>query len=386
MKKIKRLKKVLSVVLCFALVFSLTSGSFITVNAETTDQKIERLKREEADAQEVLNAINAQLGELNQRVNENLSKIDGINATIEANKAAIEQTKEDIETDKIEFQKRLRSIYMSNSESRIKILLGAKSFSEFLQLAQLTASVSSYDKKLIESLAEQIKDLEAKNEENNKLKAELEEKQKELDEQQKKMVERQAEAEELFNSSSTARANAEAEKAAEEERMRRNASGGGVSGSASAPSFDGSAAFCWPSDYTYVIAGFASNDSVHNGRHFGVDIAGSGIMGTPIYAIGDGYVTSMNNTCEHNWGKGGSCGCGGGYGNYAQIDHGNVDGNHYSAIYGHATSIIVSPGEHVSKGQVIGYVGTTGWSTGPHLHFGILQNGGWINPLNISYS
>ena len=386
MKKIKRLKKVLSVALCFVLIFSLTSGSFITVSAETTDEKIERLKKEKADAQEVLNAINAQIGELNEKIGENESQINQINSTIEANKAAIEQTKVDIEKDKLEFQKRLRSIYMSNSESRIKILLGAKSFSEFLQLAQLTASVSSYDKKLIESLADRIKDLEAKNEENEKLKSELQEKQKELDEQKKKMVERQAEAEEIFNSSSTALANAEAAKAAEEERMRRNASGGGASGSANTPSFNGSAAFCWPSDYKYISAGFASNDSVHNGRHFGIDIAGGGIMGTPIYAIGDGYVSSMNNTCPHNYGKGGSCGCGGGYGNYAQINHGYVNGNQYSAIYGHATSIIVYPGQHVTKGQVIGYVGTTGWSTGPHLHFGLLQNGYWINPLNISYS
>ena len=78
----------------------------------------------------------------------------------------------------------------------------------------------------------------------------------------------------------------------------------------------------------------------------------------------------------------GSCGCGGGYGNYVTINHGTLNGNTYVATYGHMVSTAVSPGTTVKKGQTIGYVGTTGWSTGYHLHFGLAVNGSWVNPMN----
>ncbi|MBR3144665.1 MAG: M23 family metallopeptidase [Clostridia bacterium] len=144
--------------------------------------------------------------------------------------------------------------------------------------------------------------------------------------------------------------------------------------------------FIWPSEYRYISAGFSSDDYIHQGVHNGIDIAGSQIFGTPIYAIGDGVVTSVNNSCTHNYGKidAKGCTCGNNYGNYAQIDHGKLgEQNNISAIYGHATVIIVSQGEYVKRGQTIGYVGSTGRSTGPHLHLGILRNGKWIDPLTI---
>lgn len=377
----KNFKKIISILLCFSLIFALGSAS-MNVSAETASEKVERLKREEADAKAILEAITEEVDELDAKINENQSHIDEINSTIDANNALIEKTQADIEEDKETFSKRIRSIYMSNSESRIKILLGAESFSQFLQLAQLTSSVSSYDKQVMENLAEQIKLLEEKNKENEKLKAEYVEKKAELDKQRETKAARQEEARVIFEEKSNLREEAEAEKRAEEEAMARRAQGGG-SGGASAPEFAGSGIFGWPSDYNYISAGFASDDDVHNGTHNGIDIAGSGIMGTYIYAIGDGYVTYVANYCTHNYGKWYGCGCGGNYGNYAQIDHGTVNGNHYTATYAHATSIIVSPGQYVSKGQVIGYVGTTGWSTGPHLHLGITQNGYWINPMRV---
>ena len=97
--------------------------------------------------------------------------------------------------------------------------------------------------------------------------------------------------------------------------------------------------------------------------HEGVDL--SAPQGTPIYAAKTGQVTRT--TYQE-----------GDAGYYVSINHG--DG--FASIYMHMTHYIVSPGQHVSAGQVIGYVGSTGISTGPHLHFGISYNGTYVNPMN----
>lgn len=100
--------------------------------------------------------------------------------------------------------------------------------------------------------------------------------------------------------------------------------------------------------------------------HNGIDLAAA--QGTPIYATRAGTVT----TCSYQ---------AGGAGNYVSINH--LDG--FSSIYMHMTHYVVSPGQSVSQGQLIGYVGSTGISTGPHLHFGISYAGTYVNPLAYVY-
>lgn len=140
--------------------------------------------------------------------------------------------------------------------------------------------------------------------------------------------------------------------------------------------------FRWPVDHQYqTITTYFGYDSWRNGNHKGIDIAGGGIAGSNIYAAQSGTVISVVNYCGHNYGKSWSCGCGGGYGNYVIINH----GGNLATLYGHASDIIVSEGQHVEIGDVIGYVGSTGWSTGPHLHFEVRVNGSYVDPFNYSY-
>lgn len=128
--------------------------------------------------------------------------------------------------------------------------------------------------------------------------------------------------------------------------------------------------YLWPCPGYYLLTDTFSN-------HGAIDITGEGIMGAPVVAASDGTVAYDNNSCTHNWGKTSSCGCGGGYGNYVWLDHGSGK----ASIYGHLTSTAVSSGDKVKKGQVIGYVGSTGYSTGPHLHFECRQDGFKYNPM-----
>jgi murein DD-endopeptidase MepM/ murein hydrolase activator NlpD len=101
--------------------------------------------------------------------------------------------------------------------------------------------------------------------------------------------------------------------------------------------------------------------------HTGVDFACQ--RGTPIYSTGDGVVKlAVRN--------------GGGYGNEVQVDHGYG----YITLYAHMERFIVRPGQRVKRGQLIGYVGSTGTSVSPHLHYEVIHNGAKVNPIHFFYN
>ncbi len=105
-----------------------------------------------------------------------------------------------------------------------------------------------------------------------------------------------------------------------------------------------------------------------NRLHAGIDLAAPG--GTPIYAAASGYVQVAG------WSSGG-------YGNYVIIYHGSMsDGNAYSTLYGHMRSVATSAGKYVKQGELIGYVGSTGNSTGNHLHLEVWKGGKKANAVN----
>ena len=105
-----------------------------------------------------------------------------------------------------------------------------------------------------------------------------------------------------------------------------------------------------------------------NKLHAGIDLAAGG--GTPIYAAASGYVQVAG------WSSGG-------YGNYVIIYHGKMsDGNQYSTLYGHMRSVATSAGKYVQQGEIIGYVGSTGNSTGNHLHLEVWKGGSKANAVN----
>lgn len=124
----------------------------------------------------------------------------------------------------------------------------------------------------------------------------------------------------------------------------------------------GSGTFGWPTSGMAISQYFGSTS--FNPWHTGLDLDAR--SGWDIFASDGGTVT----TAAWGWG--------GGYGNHIIIDHGNG----YQTLYGHLSALDVSAGQYVSKGQRIGTMGSTGWSTGPHLHFEIRYNGSFLNPLS----
>lgn len=140
--------------------------------------------------------------------------------------------------------------------------------------------------------------------------------------------------------------------------------------------------FIWPlnTNFQYITTYFGYSE-YHGHVHRGIDVGNAGIANANIYAAQEGTVITAFNGCSHNYGKGYTC-CSS-YGNYVIIKHPNG----YSTLYAHMSSMNVYVGQYVSQGQVIGHVGTTGWSTGYHLHFEIRDSSGTAtNPFNYTYA
>jgi murein DD-endopeptidase MepM/ murein hydrolase activator NlpD len=115
--------------------------------------------------------------------------------------------------------------------------------------------------------------------------------------------------------------------------------------------------FGWRTDPIYKTAEF----------HPGLDFTAN--TGTEIYATGDGVVVTADAVMQ-------------GYGNHVVINHGFG----YQTLYGHMSRMAVAPGKKVKRGELIGYVGSTGRSTGPHVHYEVIKNGEKVNPVNYFFN
>ncbi len=397
MKKI--ITRFLSALLCFCLTFLvLNSTNWIAEAASESslrndiaalqkesaalEAEIKRLKNEKQSQSAILAAVQKKIANIQAQVVRCNTEINAINAKIDKNKKEIEAQNKEIEANKLAFKKRIRAIYMSNPGSNIQILMGAENFSDFLQLSQLTASISSRDKRMIEELVAVIKVLEEKNQENEKLLQEQVAVRATIVAAQKELEAEEAAAQKIYNSISSEQSQAEKDNAAVEATIKEkteylNKLLYGGSGQTFINSVVG---FVWP------VPSCQNITSYYGPRwgtiHRGIDISGGGIFGKPIVAITDGTVYEVYNSCPHK-DRGSRCRCGSGWGNHVAIDHGIVGGDHIKAMYAHMNTTAVSNGQKVKQGQVIGYVGTTGDSTGYHLHFGIMRNkDGYVNPMN----
>lgn len=391
---------------------------------EKNNSKIAKTKQYQKT---LLNRIDA----VNDEIVVSQEKITTLNNQISAKTNKIKKLNSDISSRTNTLRKRIKTIYMSGDVSSLEIILGAKDFSDFLDKVELVRNVSNFDEKLISDIetdmktvksektalekdkAKQVKekknlqakqaDLQSVVDENKKVLSTLytrNKKQEEaikanngalngIDDQIQSYYEEQARkaAEKARQNSSNNGSNNSSNSGSNNSSNNNGSSNnsGGSSSGGSSNSGGGSYTPVTPSGsgYTWPVPGHTALSSVFGEDrgsygHGAIDISDGSIMGATVVAADSGTVVVSNNSCTHNWGKSGSCGCGGGYGNYVWIDHGNGK----CTIYGHLTRAVVSQGSHVSKGQVIGYVGSTGWSSGPHLHFECRINGTKYDPMS----
>ncbi len=277
------------------------------------------------------------------------------------------------------FYKRVRDIYINGRLSYLDVVVGSKDFSDFANRMEMLKRILQSDMDLINTIKaerEEIASKKAKLEEDRAKVLELEkvaqEKQNLINQ---KKAERQAVLERAMNDRDTAeRAYNElmASSASITAMLQQRAAERAAAAAAAASQDGGGGGATWvqgtgqlaapvvapiTSDFGWRIHPIYGTRRLHAGTDFGVD------EGTPVHAADGGVVV------EAGWISG--------YGYTVIIDHGNG----MSTLYAHNSDVAVSPGQTVSKGQVVSYSGNTGGSTGPHLHFEVRINGEPTDPM-----
>lgn len=421
------LKRAAAFVLCAALV--LVTGVFPTrVQAKSLDdlkkdynelekeieanqKKLENIQNQQASNAEKmkllssqaeaissqLDVLNSQLSVLNADIADYDREISALDKKIADAQSKIDKIDADIAATQEKISERLRATYMAGSSSWIGILLESDSISSLLLRIQLLASVTENDNKLISKLEKQIEELNAAKAELDKDKKALEEKRSllvekksELDSKNKTLSSKQSaynanyrQISALMTSLDKSSAEYQQElqrqyrkRAAFERQIDQLVSGGSQGGD---NDYNDNGEMLWPVPYknSYISAGYGYYDPEGDGTytmHPAIDIVvrENGVnvsYGKNIIAAQSGKVLVRGYSDVG--------------GNYITIDHG--DG--YRTYYGHCSKIIASAGQYVEKGEVIAYIGNTGYVTGPHVHFQVMQvkNGvvNRLNPLNF---
>ena len=325
------------------------------------------------------NTIQSYINQLDKKMSTLASEISKFEEQIEEKITDIEETKEELEKAKIacdeqyeSMKMRIQFIYENPSASLIEMLCSSDNIAEFINRADYVASMSNYDRDMMDKLIATKEEIALKEE---TLEAELEElemMQAELESQKKKVNasinskkgELTAKANELGDATAD---QAAYKKQLEEQERLLNEIEDQIARAANPDAYQGSATgFIWPCPaYTRISSYFGPRPQPVPGastNHKGVDLAAP--YGSAILASASGVVTTSTYSKSA--------------GNYIVLAHGNGT----STVYMHASALLVSVGETVEQGEVIAKVGSTGYSSGNHLHFGVIKNGSYVNPLN----
>ena len=357
-----------------------------------TEQELKNLEGLKSDTTAYVKKLDSSL----ESIGNELSKL---NDDIDAKEKQIDTTKQELfeakETEKSQYESmklRIKYMYEKGDSTYVDLLMEAGSLSELLSKAEYITKISSYDRQKLdeyaatkEKIAEKEKALEGEHAELLTLQDETEAKQAsvekllaakqtELRNYETKIASAEGQISEYAKSieaqenqiksieAEIKRKEEEARKKAEEEKKKAAAA------NKAAQTYKtvslGDISFTWPCPASgRITSGFGSRKSPTKGassNHQGIDI--SAPTGTSIVAAAAGEVVIATYSSSA--------------GNYVMISHG---GGVYT-VYMHASSLLVSQGQSVKKGQTIAKVGSTGYSTGSHLHFGVRVNGSYVNP------
>lgn len=394
--------KITSVLLAIALLCSVT----VTASAATTQAEIDALKEQKSELAGQRSGLQSQINGLRSEQNSmmemkaaldlknelTLMQILNLGEQIDLHEELIAQKTLEVEAAQAQadeqrerYLARVRAMEENGKFNYLEVIFGAGSISEFLSLVDDISSIMQADKELEQSYRDAVSELETVKAEYEQAQLDLKERKAELVQLSDQLQRDIDEADGIIvslqsdigaNSALLAQLNAQHEELEKQisdkvkELQQQNkpkpepggSSGGGTSGGGSGT---GTGSLIWPSYCLYITSRQGPRVDPVTGEigrgHGGTDIGAS--YGSAIYAADGGTV--IKSGYEE-----------GGYGNYIMIDH----GNEMQTLYAHMSAKSVSVGDKVSQGQTIGLVGSTGRSTGPHLHYELYVNGSRVDP------
>ena len=415
----------LAVLFCLSVLFGVSLPSFADTKDDLQTQ-LDALERQKQSLQQQIDSLQQDVNQydnLRKSLEEKVStvqkqvelvndSINQLNLEIQNNQKAITEKQINLEQSKELLRSRLRAIYIAGTSNELAVLLSADDFGDFLARVELMRGVSDHDRALMEDIRAEIDSLnkiklqnEQAQQEAATLKQTLSQTQNELEAEytqasalltelsgqqtalyndqeslEDDIAAVQAEIEQYINehshsdlvfgenpSTTTTTTTTTTTVADDDTSVNRPSTSTTTTTTTTRPNTNTDQAdFVWPFQTSYYIS--CPYGQRPTRFHTGVDISCSGALGKPIYASANGYVikATISNVS---------------YGNHLIIDHGRKDGKQFSTLYAHCQTLLVSVGDYVQKGQLIAYCGSTGNSTGPHLHFEIRVNGQHVDPF-----
>ncbi len=400
MKHFSHSKKFISLLLSVAVAMTMTLSTVMTPLAaasvsdlrqklqeqqaalEKVNQQLKEAQSDKADAQALKTQLEQQKSLLLSQIGTLTEQIGGLDNDIVNKQDEINQKQQEVDQKQAEydqrwadFKDRMRAMQRLNDGGSIALLSSATNLYQLLTFATTLEQIVSKDEEICQQLEDEHTQLEQQRAELEQAKADLEARKADYEAQKAALNSKtselaenisqtdesisKAEAEEQALKEAQIEANKKVDEAAKELDAALNAANQAYGNASIQCSLD----FGRPlATYKYISCYFGGNG------HRGTDYAAPG--GTEIYAVSGGVVTAA--AYHYSWGY------------YVQVYHGKDDnGNSYSTLYAHMNSApIVSVGQSVSKGQRLGYVGSTGNSTGNHLHLEMKVNNVLVNVMN----
>lgn len=383
-----RIKKLSASLIAIALALVMVMNQDFNASAETLselkerqeelaaekaqiDDRLEELSDDISKKKEYRDEINAQILVLQEEIDILKQQIKLLNEKIYIAEDAIAQQQSGIDDSYDLLKERIRALYISGDSSTLTILLDSENFLDYMEKARILQAVTEHDSQLIDTLTEKREGIQAELDTITADKETLSDKKKQEDQKCAELGELYEQAQRLVleaeDAQSAAAANSDllstqiesTETAIAELEDEIKAQYGNGAVNLGGTGYEGTGNFIWPMPgYTYITCYYG------DGGHRGIDIAGGDIYGKAIVAADSGFVEYAG------WNDS--------YGYCVFINHGNG----YETRYAHMSSLGTSAGSYINSGETIGFVGSTGNSTGPHLHFEVIYGGSTTNPFN----
>ena len=347
-------------------------------NAKKKEQAAKAL---ESELKEKVTVVQSQISVLKGQIAEVQNSIGLKEQEIAAKEQQITEKEAEIADQWGDFKQHMAAMQELRDGGSVAMLSAVNDLYELLTFNEVMQDISIKDTQILDNMKNAKEALESDKLTLESQRSELQSKKADLDAQNSQMRAKQNElnssvAAAQMSAAEAQQAQKDAQAAIESDEMNYEAVKKQIqkliaAAAASKPTLSFTGFICPLKSYSRISSeyGWRKNPVTGvNKLHAGTDFAAPG--GTPIYAAASGYVQVAG------WSSGG-------YGNYVIIYHGKMsDGNQYSTLYGHMRSVATSAGKYVKQGEIIGYVGSTGNSTGNHLHLEVWKGGSKANAVN----